>query len=346
VPILQLSRLRNPVIAAAAIGAALLFLDVGLGLALGIRPPWLPASFDAWILSDVGSRLARVEQLERAGQINDRNLIAVVGLSPVREDCDPPVLQASDPLKRHWLVLGGQGRTFATMEVFGRALAESPVHPRRVVLGVVPAMVHHDNSAEPQDSTPRRLLGDLRRRRIYHVLLDASWLFRNRDALADECTLLIYQAQRRTRLLCRLPMSATYPPESDPWTSWTAVFKERTDPGMMKLQWQGHQTLLNPAQFADVGCQIDALSRLVAELRSNGAEVICVLMPETSRLRAIYPPVVRQRFDEALAAASAGEKVPFLDLRGDIPDDMFYDDAHLNPRGRHLFSTLLPALLP
>jgi hypothetical protein len=344
--ILKLSRLRDALTALAAVAAALLLLDVALQITLGTRPAWLVASFSADLLSDIGSRLARVEQLERAGQVNDQKLVAVIGLSPVREGIDPATLDAADPEKRDWLVLGAQGRTLATLEIFGRALADSPVRPKLVVLGLVPAMVHHDDSAEPFEASPRLLLRHLRQHRVYHVLLDASWLLRNRDSLADESTLLIYESQRLMRSICRLPMSATYPPEKNPWTSWTAVTGEHASAAMTELQWEGHKMLLAPAQFRDVKRQIDALRNLVAELREHGSDVICVIMPESQRLRQIYPPIVEERFADAIAAAREKEPLPVIDLRGDIPDDLFFDDAHVNPRGRQRLSSELPALLP
>jgi hypothetical protein len=342
----DLFRLRGPLIASAVVGLAILLLDMALQAALGTSPDWLAAAFSSEVLDQCGSRLARVEQLERAGQVSDQRLVAVVGLSPVREGIDPQMLAAADPEKRNWLVLGSQGRTFATLEVFVRALAESPVHPRLVVLGIVPAMLHHEDRAEPQDASPRLLLHHLRQHRYYHVALDASWLMRNRDSLADESSLLVYESQRLMRWVFGLPMSATYPPEKDPWTSWTEVYGEHSTAALTELQWQGHKTLLVPSQFRDVRRQSQALRNMVTELRRHGSDVVCVLMPETQRLRNLYPPIVGQKFGDAVAMARADGSLPVIDMRADIPDDMFFNDAHLNPRGRKRLSSELPALLP
>jgi lysophospholipase L1-like esterase len=104
--------------------------------------------------------------------------------------------------------------------------------------------------------------------------------------------------------------------------------------------------VLTPSQFQSIDRQTGALRSMVSRLRAGGADVICVLMPETSRLRALAPPIVAEQFDRAIAAVSADGPLRLIDLRDKIPDDMFWDDAHLNPDGRRLLSSQLPSLLP
>jgi hypothetical protein len=340
-----LNHLRAPVLAAIAVAAAAAMLDVLLALLLGHTPGWLCGAFDAAVLNQFGSRLARAEQLQTAGQINASQLITVLGLSPVREDCDPVLLADNDPEHRDWLILGAQGRTFATLDVYARILADSGVHPREVVLGIMPSMLHQDDHAAPVDAAISRLPHHLRHLQINHVLLDLSWLYRNRDSLADEATLAMYESAAQNRLIFGLPMSATFAPESGVFSSWTSVFDDHSDAAHMALQWQGHQQLLDPAQFQSIGRQGSALASLVGRLRRGGATVTIVLMPETSRLRSIYPPIVEQKFDDALNAAAAGILLKIIDMRGSIGDDLFWDDGHLNPQGRRLFSARLPGLL-
>jgi hypothetical protein len=343
---LRLNRLLSIFKAALCIGAALASLDIFLGLALGVKPAWLPASIASGLLTSFGSRLARVEQLKQAGDVEDSRLVVITGLSPVRNGLDPVLLKASDPLHRDWLVLGAQGRTFATLEVYARMIADSQLRPINVVLGITPAMLHHDDHAVPQDAAPAKLIRHLRHGQINHAALDCSWLYRNRDELADGGTLLLYEAARETRSALHLAMSATYPPEKDPWSSWADTMQSRADNWQMNVQWQGHQQLLVPEQFQSVERQVNALRTMVRQLRANGSQVVFVLVPQTMRLRTIEPPIVAQRFAEALSVVGDEQPVKLIDLRGAIPDDFFWDDAHLNPQGRYLLSTQLPSLLP
>jgi lysophospholipase L1-like esterase len=65
-------------------------------------------------------------------------------------------------------------------------------------------------------------------------------------------------------------------------------------------------------------------------------------MPESSALRAIYPPVAQTEFDELAQKL----RLQVVDLRASMPDDLFYDRAHLNAQGRQRLSSELPLLLP
>jgi hypothetical protein len=332
--------------AAAVVVGSTLLLDVFLRLALGHTPDWFPGTFDDNVFQQFGSRLAKVQQMQAAGQIDTGRLIVALGISPVREDCDPAILAANDPDKRQWLILGAQGRTFATLDVYVRAFMAGNIHPRQAVLGILPTMLHEDDLAIPVDAWMSRLPHHLRHFQIHHALLDVSWLYRNTTSLVEETNLTKFEATKRLRSFFGLPMSATYPLENDAFKSWTSVQEDRSDDAHMALQWWGHQQLLVPEQFQSINRQVDAFAASVRRLRSTGAEVTLVLMPETSRLRAIYPPIVEQRFREALNIASAGLPLKLIDMRDSIADDFFWDDAHLNPRGRQIFSAKFPALIP
>ena len=332
--------------AAAAAAAAAGLLDVLLAVAFGHTPDWLCGVFDAEVFDRFGSRLAKVQQMKSAGRIDEQKLIAMIGLSPVREDTDPALLEANDPDHRGWLILGAQGRTFATLDVYARTLADSGIHARQVAIGIMPSMLHHDDDAVPVDAAISRLPHHLRHFQIHHVLLDLSWVYRNSNALADQATLVMYEAATRSRLIFGLPMSAAYAPESDAFTSWTSVLNAHSNAEHMVLQWDGHRQLLVPEQFQSIDRQINSFARTVNRLRAGGSEVVLILMPETSRLRGIYPQIIEQRFGEAVRIASAGAPLQIIDMRAAVDDDLFWDDGHLNPQGRRVFSSELPGKIP
>ena len=89
-----------------------MLLDGSLEAVLGPSPQWLPAPFDWNYISRFGSRIGRVEQLQaRTGHYRKTTcLVAVIGMSAVREDLDANILHNNDPADRSWLILGVPGR--------------------------------------------------------------------------------------------------------------------------------------------------------------------------------------------------------------------------------------------
>jgi hypothetical protein len=339
------NRLLSTFKAAICVLTAMGALEVLLRIGLGPNPAWLPPVFGTDRFEQFTRRLARVEQIERAGDVSDANLVAVLGLSQVRYDLDSHVLYANDPEHRAWLVLGGDGRNFEQFQLFGQTLVDSALRPRLVVLGLARAMIRREGSDPDPDASSSSFLGHLRRRETWEALRDCSWVVRHRLRMQEETFLLVYHSARAVRAAFGLPMSATYVPEADPWSSWTMPSDVLPRAVNIDTQWRARQATLTPDQFQNNDRQTDALVQLVAALRRKGATVVCVLMPETERLRAFYPPIIAPGFAQAIIAAGAQRPLKVIDLRDDFPDDEFHDDAHLDGEGRRRFSIILPALL-
>jgi lysophospholipase L1-like esterase len=69
---------------------------------------------------------------------------------------------------------------------------------------------------------------------------------------------------------------------------------------------------------------------------------MCVLMPESSQIRSLEPPIAATRFSEAVARASTPQNpLRVVDLRDSMPDELFFDYVHLNDEGRARFSAFL-----
>ena len=84
-----------------------------------------------------------------------------------------------------------------------------------------------------------------------------------------------------------------------------------------------------------------ALTEVVTLCDEAGAGLIFVSMPEHSVARAAYDAAGRASFDGALAATGR----PIHDWFDAVPDEAFYDQAHLNEVGRALVTARLGALL-
>lgn len=337
-------RLLGPIVAAFATVLAILTLDTSLAAVCGEQVAWLPPPFGTERLAEIHSRAARFEELDRAGTVADSNLIAVLGLSQVRHDLDARTLGANDPRHRDWMVLGADGRTLRQLAIFGRALAESSLRPRMVILGVAMTQAHREDG-DGDDSGLSRLPSDLRHRRYWEAMRDVSWLVRQRLAMEEEWVLWRDAGAHAVRAAFGLPMNATYVPEEDAFSVWRgAVMQPMPLTGGLPLD--GPRSLLTVDQFDKNQRQVEALAGLIRDFRAKGAEVIGVLMPESARLRAAYPPEIAARFNQTVAAACGGQPIRIIDLRAGVPDSLFHDDGHLSEAGRQRLSALLPGLLP
>lgn len=149
----------------------------------------------------------------------------------------------------------------------------------------------------------------------------------------------------------------------DPWyarraatqdlaVSWVRTLFGRPTPDPAPDDWHGYdgrdpeRHARNTAAWERLGVfRADAIAAphartvawLVATCRELGVPLTLVSMPEPSDLRARYAPGAREAFDALLAA----QGVDTLDLFAAVPDDGFYDQAHLNGLGRRVATEAL-----
>jgi hypothetical protein len=280
--------------------------------------------------------------MKAAREVRDDQIVAVVGISTVQEDLVPSVLDANDPQRRKWLVLGQGGHNMTQLNVYIRPLLDSTVRPRLVVLGVHRFMLRSNERDFLTDAAytfaPIR---HLRHLQLKLLAKDVSWLDRNHIKLEGETDLLVARATDYVRRAFALPMYHWYPVDSRPGDSWSDHFGTRATADYLTTQLDGFGKELNPGQFAPHNGQAEALQSLVGQLRARGSEVMFVLMPESSQLRSLAPPIAATRFSEAVAMASTPRApVRVVDLRDLMPDEFFYDYAHLNDEGRSRLSEL------
>jgi hypothetical protein len=340
------SRLGSLLLALAAAVAALEVLSGLLFAAFGASPAWLPPVFSTDRLELFTRRLAAVEQIERTGKVSDVNLVAVLGLSQVRYDLDANVLNANDPRHRSWMILGGDGRNFEQLALFGRTLVDSALRPRLVLLGLAKSMSRREGADPEPPPTLSGFVHHIRHRDLWDALRDCSWVTRQRLRLQEETFLLTYHSTGQLRAVFGLPMSATYVPESDPWSSWTEPSDALPRDMQVDEQWRARQKILTADQFQNNERQIAAFVKLVNNLQNKGAVVAYVMMPETTRLREFHPAVITASFEQAITAADSSTPMHVVDLQSAFKDDEFHDDAHLDGEGRRRMSAILPAMLP
>jgi hypothetical protein len=322
-----LMRLKSPVLAALAVAASLAVLDITLRCALGADPSWLPPRLYNYV-PYFGSRIARIEQLRRDGQVDDRRLGVVLGLSSVQHGLDPRALERNDPDGRRWLVMGAAGGSFVDLEIAAQPFLGSSLHPNLIVIGIHPWMLHRNDYME-HPTTLSRIGG-------------YSWIFHHHYALNS---LILIERDRSIAgvgRLFKLPLWEVYEPTPDPWQNSSDFPTDQAPPDDMAAQWAGLQFELDPDQYHDNEVEFSSFHRLVRQLRDHGQRLVCVLMPESSPMRP-YPAAAEISFRQAVAGVDPPLEI--IDLRSSMPDSLLHDFTHLNSAGRAKFSAMLPSIV-
>jgi hypothetical protein len=341
------SRLYPIAKAIGSVGFALVLLDLLLNVAFGVHPEGMPPPFNPDAVTKFCGRIAAFEKMKAAGAVRDDELVAVLGISSVEVDLDPAIVAANDPLHRQWLVLAESGHNFTQLALYSRALRASTLRPRLVVLGVHAFMLRSNDRDFSSDDAPVAPLQHLRHRQLKLLAKDFSWLDRNHVRLEDETNLLVASATDQLRRAVGLPMYHWYPVDSQPGECWTFCFGNRGTADWVTQQWEGFRRVLIPEQFPAENGQLQVFESMVEQFRARGSDVVCVLMPESSQLRQIVPPIAQTRFAQAVARVSTPENpLRVIDLREAMPDDVYFDYTHLNPDGRVRFCTSFGGRLP
>jgi hypothetical protein len=234
---------------------------------------------------------------------------------------------------------------FTQLATYAAALTDSPLRPASVVLCVNPSLLHSRDRTY-FDTSMAGLLDHLRHRHVRLAAQDCSWVYRHQDTLVDYAEITLHKAARRFQSECGLPMYAMFNPEENPFRLSNYYNEPHASASYIAMQLPRYQNRVDPSQFQSCDRQMEVFGDLVTTFRRNGANVVCLLMPEDSIFRSIHPPIVLQRFDQAIAKVdSAGPPLPVVNLRSAAPDAQFYDYVHLNSLGRQQLSNQLPALV-
>jgi hypothetical protein len=84
-----------------------------------------------------------------------------------------------------------------------------------------------------------------------------------------------------------------------------------------------------------------ALERLVRRCRKNDMKVLLVAPPVASCQRAIYTPTIENVFVSYMRRLEQAYACRFIDYRNGVADELFFDNHHLRPAGKSLFSRQL-----
>jgi hypothetical protein len=309
-------------------------LHLGLNVALDtVRPTWRDPEF--------GHRLRELTPLAAR---SDRLLVAL-GSSRVQMGLNPAAVQL-DGVAVYNLSQAGCGPAGEWLNA--RRLLRAGVTPDFLLVECLPPVLAGDGPPEAQFAADRLSLADLR---------DAAALGADRQALQRG-----YLAARRNPwahyrrvLLCHAGMGSWLPWQHRPDFMWTqlkpggwlpyffdTVSEEKRADGFARAAreyapyFRDYRLAAGPAA---------AYRALAADCRAAGVRLGFVLMPESPRFRALYPPGARDAAVSFLRTLTDG---PVIDAGDWVPDEgAFADGHHLMRPGAAAFSSRIgPTLAP
>ena len=364
----DLSRLRGVIVAASVVMLALAGFSALSIATAGGRPSWL-ARGDSTIEGGqervVGGRIAGVSARARKGE-DLTDLGVLLGSSAVGMGIDPKILEAEagTDLPGHWLSLYANGANMADLRGLAELLFQSDLRPRLLVLGIHPGLL-----ARSDDYLTDRLSFDtnsLRQELAAKHLIAAkeelealsavplNWAFPNRTRISNLTRGLASSTKRQ--VFARFGMDATslYPAEPDPW-SVRLLVKDADEPkreaaaegraatvrdqpeGPMREGLGGpvkDKGWANPDAYPVDGDNPEALIAVLREAHARHIEVVVLLLPESTRLRATSPPQAMITLRNALVRGFDPDLPRLIDLRAAIPDRDFHDSIHPARVGR------------
>jgi len=357
-------RYYGPLAVAAGLWCALLLCNAVLQLSLGQSPGMFadPDRQLAWSqFEHVGGQVSGVElQVLHGGDGGVPSFGVVMGQSTTLRGIDPTILNKQVKPRKRWLLLNGFGSSFVKLNYYAKALIVSRLRPQQIVLGLHetmlagqdrrndPADLMDLDAADELDPASDDATGDDVRGDGYwkpvKQLFTARWVRKQRLNVSHFTQMGLFDL----RLGLQSPLGAgavgLFPPSKRPWRNAMRDELPERHEARRKRQRTGWREFgwFDAKSYDTQGRQADAFRSLVAGCDALTPDrIIIVQLPITSDLRGWLPPaaddVMRQLIDEV----SVGRPVSVIDLRGAMPDEYFADYAHLNPRGREIFSAML-----
>jgi len=342
-PLFEARRLRGPLIVLINLGLILIGLDLTLRFTFGANPSGLTQMMrcNPDEQQRLGQRLSTAEsQWVPAASDSSKGLCLITGLSTAREGLDAAWIGPRLDPPCAVLNLGSTGGGYLDLLESMRVIRWTPLRPRIGILAVHPAWLAEEVMNGP-DSTDRsnRLRPEERRGfrgRLRVLRHESVWILANRDAIHSG----LFQglSHIRNAFAERMHLSAyvLFPPALDPWRADYLYHSDKGDDAFLQRQWVGFQARgwFDPVRFRQNPRQQQALRAALRQMQEVCEDVYVLWMPERSDFRKAVPLEAQLSFCKTVHSR-------ILDARACIPDDEFYDLAHLNAAGRQRLSQWL-----
>jgi len=334
------SNLKTILLVAAGIAVSILLLNTMLTLVTAAYPNWLPRQFFGvdFIVDNRQRALAAARQYRTGEAGEEHGFILILGLSSASEGISLQDLTRGMTDGTRFLALSGGGRNMADAARYARPLLNSEATPKLAVLAInpfhvmdppLPYAAFWDNLSRQETLDDLRGYWLVNRRQDFKYVVDAS---------IDQIRSGVFGA-----------LDARYENEANPWRESTRMGLPQAT---LVAQWEanvrtyGERGYYDGANYGRSVTQPAILDDLISSFLTRGSEVVVILMPEHSRLRALIPDAATQLMVASVAGASQGvHSARIVDFRSAIPDAGFKDISHMNEAGRSQFSPMLRDLI-
>jgi hypothetical protein len=294
---------------------------------------------ETWLV--LRSRVAAIEKT-----VLPETLAVTVGFSTAREGIDRTIFRDSSGLDL--LNLASSGGSFSELHSYYDFVLDSRLKPRVLIVAVHPCWLSGrlltDVSAA-EASSPAMLQRNWLQRveSSATIALDYPvWILANRARVNVLLRSALARARTSVANLLGIDALGLAPNlEFDPWKT-TVLYSDRHAPeGQLArqiVQWRGFGWF-DARQFSADSVEAAMLADFLRRAGRFSAHTIVVLMPESTVLRENVPVEAGTLLKDVVASTPG--KFSLLDLRAALPDELFYDHAHLNGAGRDRFSRLI-----
>jgi hypothetical protein len=354
----DLRRLWGILIAATWVSLCLAFCEAAFGASSRWWPGWLKNDWARGEIYVFEMSAGRISGLEKEGFDDGRPIGVCLGSSEMDSAIDPALLgPAVDPRMR-WLFLVGYATSAREMELMTQLLFKTKIKPAIIVVGLQLMMLarnpayrnHRLEDRVELDFGP--LLGHLRSLRPGTAEGDLE------DLLARGFNVCFPDRTRiNTRLRARLTraritilegmgqkITSVFRPTPNPWApNGDVPWLERADDALLALQMKQMTARgdFDPHLYSAREEASESLVKVVRMARSKGAEVVVLVMPERSNVRARMPASAMETLTELSENAFGTDAVRVISLRDSVADDEFCDQQHLLSGAKPAFTRLV-----
>ena len=339
---------------------ALLVVNAVLWGVDAVTPNWLPYRMAGEGFRDDITQRVQAAQVRYAADVgHDEYFCVLLGLSSLREGTDLKLLGQLGSAKCRYLGLCGAGPALDAIPEEAHELEDSKLRPDLVIIGVneflqakpvAPPTEAGGASGGGGAATPvhSKFIGDLLHHDLRNMVKDVLswvWFYERRRDVSGEIESLLLSGKEKILHALGAHMNN---PLNDPWREMIRLGgPDHASAAALREQLAAYAKrnlfAANTYDTTQARAQIESLSDLIRLMKSRGATVVVVLMPEYSQLRSQIPAIAVTQLETQLKAGLSASAPPILNLRDALPDDDFTDIAHVNPEGREAFTKLLAA---
>jgi len=352
--VIEVRRLSGIVLTAAFVTLCLLTCEWSLGATSRWWPRWLKndwATVEFPAFRSCGPQIAGVV---KEGYAGGRPIGLLIGASHQVFAIDQALLESEVQPRLKWLRLTVYVGTTCEIEQIARLLIKNQIRPAIVLLNFSFRMLARSERYRKFDATDivafdwRSMAEDLRAMRLRALKADAAILVGNafNTVFADRVRINYRLNDRLVRMRmafleqCGQGIIAEYAPAWQPWRerdpddikAWLPEeVPAKLSQTMERFRKQGvfDPDLYHPSHEASA-----SLVGVIRLLRSAGAEVVIVVMPERTATREATPPEARQTLSTLLRESFGAEAPRVIDLESIISDKHIIDMAHVDKWGQ------------